>query len=588
MAEQEDQADEKALAEIAQISFFLAKVGRTFETIFDKDKVHEMPRGTRTHEFKFDDVDCKFFYFTISTNKKNPPWLDFINEQLSEKDRIGFAVNSTSPNGILLLNIKGRILVTSFGRSAGSYLERRAFEPDFGIKTAMNMCGNEEIRQTKSSSNTILPTLIDRQTSQPTDTFAFGLSEAEDLKFISAHMRGKSNVTLQGRDSLTIKLIGKEKLDWKSLIATSKDFLNNFESKDYEKLFPNFSNLHLARDEDAEKLDARLLGLLKKEQFANISLNIPEIIPGDEYSFSYTNHAKADNNIYSFLDVTQLPAALKLEKLTVAILREKRLFAYSHAEDRIISSKWWYVYDCINYETELDGKYFVLFGGNWSEVAGEFYKSIENFIAKDVHVEPHEPLCEGIDIWDKVQLKNREGIFNQEYCKRNPTSIHFDTAKLGIGTGRKDKEFCDILDLTDDGLIRIINCKPSSNASSINYLFSQAKFYSDAFLHDATFLKEIRHHIKKSQSVKKDDYLTIISPILREHRSDKFRICLWILYNKKEKPPTKEDMPIIAKYELKLMHDHLLEFCKFREIFLRFIPVQMTKSIKAKSPRKKA
>ena len=53
----------------------------------------------------------------------------------------------------------------------------------------MNMCGNEEIRQTKSQSNAVTVTHIDRQVAKPSEAFAFvSLSEAEELRYISAHI----------------------------------------------------------------------------------------------------------------------------------------------------------------------------------------------------------------------------------------------------------------------------------------------------------------------------------------------------------------------------------------------------------------
>ena len=183
-------------------------------------------------------------------------------------------------------------------------------------------------------------------------------------------------------------------------------------------------------------------------------------------------------------------------------------------------------------------------------------------------------------------MKNREYIFNKEYCRRRLESVHFDTAKLRIGSGISNKEFCDILDITEDGLVRVINCKPYKDASGINYLFSQAKFYSNAFLTDEVFLQDIRKHIAQSTSSKKSAYLDIIPTELDKHRGENFRICLWLLYDEKLDLPTKEGIPLISKFELKLMHDHLLRICKFREIVLRFIPVKFANFMTAKSPQK--
>lgn len=587
MAKQKDQGNQDA--ELAQISFYLAKQDRTFETVFDKERLAELTKQPKylSHTFKVDGKECQFTYFETASSRKNPPWLDFANEQLPVASRISFASKGNSPNGILLLTINKRIFVATFGRSAVSFLQKRAFEPDFGIKVAMNLCGNEEVRQTKSASNTITTTFIDRQTNRPTDTFAFGLGDAEDLRFISAHMKGTPNVTLQGRETITMKVVGDDKIDWQKLVAACENFLNSYGSKAYEKLFPNYKNFRLADDSEAEELDKKLLAALKAEDFKVITLGIPEFLSDNDYSYSYTNHAQRENVLYAYLDIMQLKSEIKLDKLTIQSLKAKSIYAYSPIEDRILAHMSWDLYDCLTFEAKLGDAYFVLSAGNWSEVDKQFYKDIEKFIAT-VRVEPAEPDCVNIDIADHKKKKNREYIFNREYCGKRRESVHFDTAKLKIGSGTSNKEFCDILDITDDGVIRIINCKPYKDASGINYLFSQAKFYSHAFLTDEVFLKDIREHIAKSTSTKKKDYLAIIPDDLGKNRGENFRICLWLLYDNAAAAPKKEEIPLISKFELKLMHDHLLRICKFREIVLRFIPVKITNFKTAKRPKKVA
>jgi uncharacterized protein (TIGR04141 family) len=149
--------------EIAQISVYLAKERRTFETVIDKDSDLEREKGYRSFDFNVEGCVCRFIYFEKASTKKNPPWLTFINDQLAEKDRINFAARSQNANGILMVSLQKRVFVALFGRSASSHLNKRSVGSDFGIKTAMNMCGNEEVRQTKSQSNSIAITQIDRQ-----------------------------------------------------------------------------------------------------------------------------------------------------------------------------------------------------------------------------------------------------------------------------------------------------------------------------------------------------------------------------------------------------------------------------------------
>ena len=575
---------EKENADIAQISFYMAKEGTTLESIIDPEGGLAGQGRTITHEFEVDKAQCRFIYFEKQSTKTNPPWLDFVNEQMADDAKFVFRAPSSSANGLLLVSVEGRLLAAAFGRSAPSCLDRRTLELDFGIKTAMNMCGNEEIRQTKSQSTAITTTHIDRQVATPSDTFVFGLSEAEDLSYISAHLRGDKRVTLQGRDSLTYKIIGKDKLSWPKLITSCRTFIERYDSKDYIDLFPNYRNLNPATEEQQARLNDGLIAALKAGDFTKLTLTIPEFLSDDEFSFAYSNRAKRENDIYAYLDVDQLGTELNLSEITIDRLQAKWIYAYSPVEDRILDHRRWRVFNCLGHEQELDGRYFILSDGRWLQFEDEFYLSIINFTASRLRVEPCEDLYKGIDISDDVAKKNLEGLFNTEAVRRRPTCILFDRAKLKIGAGIKNKEFCDILDFQDDHIIRIINVKQFKDASSINYLFAQSKFYCEAFLHDDVFLAEIRNHIQISACEIKELYLDYIKDDVANVRGDDYRVCLWLLYNKKDNEPKKEDIPLISQYELKLMHDHLKRVCKFNEIIIRFVPVTTKQYTTRKTP----
>lgn len=570
--------------ELGQISVYLAKPNTDLKAIVEWDKVASKLKVEERH-LVVDSVACQFVYFETRTPKSNPPWLDFANEQLAADDRIFFSSTSHSANGLLALDVDGRLFIAAFGRSASALLVRRALESDFGIRTAMNLCGNEEIRQTRTQSHSLTPTHIDRQVGRPSGTFVFGLSEAEDLKFISAHLKGDPLVTLQGRDHLTIKMLGRKKISWERLIDRCRTFSAAYDRQDFVSLFPNYRNFKPADDKDVSELDQRLLDALIAEQLDEIRLWIPEFIPDDEYSFSYSDHAKTENQIYAYLDVRQLPEQLKLKDLTIKKLQDRRVYAYSHAEERVISSKWWSLYDCIIFEQKLHEDYFILTDGEWKQIDDDFYKSVMDFVATQVRQEASEPLYEGISIADTKARKNREAVFNSEACRLRPQSIRFDAAKLRIGGSRKDKEFCDILDLTDAGIMRIINCKPYKGSSAISYLFAQTRFYCESFIRDQAFLDAIRKHIRASTSPTKKDYLRHIRASIKDVNGSDYQVCVWLLCDKRSKLPNKPDLPFMAQYELKLMHDHLQQSCKFRTVILRFIPVEIANFVTAKKPK---
>lgn len=580
---------ENAEAEIGQITFYLAKADTNPDTILDDDADLDAKLAFRKAEFKIDDAECRFIYFETHSARGNPPWLNFVNEKVDAGDPFTFADASRSPNGILLINTEDRLFAAVFGRSAASCLNRKMLEPDFGIKTAMNMCGNEEIRQTRTQSNAITPTHIDRQASRPSDSFVFGLSEAEDLRYISAHIKGQKNTTLQGRDNLTVKVIGAEKLTWDRLVTQCQTFLERFEARDYIDLFPNYRNFQPATEEEAEALNTRLLEALRAKDYAKIDLCIPEFLSAEEYSFTFSNKPKKENMIYSFLTPALLEEVFKKpDDLTLDRLESRKVFAFSPAEDRVLGHMRWPIYDCLVYEHAIGGDYFVLNSGRWTKVDPEFHQSIVEFMANRVREEDAEPWCCDIDISDDQAKQNTEAKFNNKIVELRPNAILFDRAKLKIGTGRKDKEFCDVLELCADGRMRIVNVKKYKDAASISYLFSQAKFYCEAFLHDDTFLSEIRGHIEGSPCPSKADYLAYIKPSIEDNHGREYTLCLWLLFNKAHQKPDKNDIPLISQYELKLMHDHLRRICKFHDIVIRFIPVKVTRYTQAKKNKQAA
>ncbi|MEM7667362.1 MAG: DUF6119 family protein [Pseudomonadota bacterium] len=569
--------------EISQVSFFLAKSDNTFDTVLDAEANPEEHGEFRQLKMEVGDADCRFIYFETTSHKKNPKWLDFVNTQI--EDKLSFNAVSKNPNGLLMVSIDDRVLLATFGRSSTSLLDKKHLENDFGIRTAMNMCGNEEIRQTKSQSNAITTTQIDRQVSRPSDSFVFGLSEAEDLKYISAHMKGNNLITLQGKDRLTIKIIGKDKLNWDKLIDQCRQFLVAYSKEDYKALFPNYKNFTPATEEEIEQLDTALINALKKKDIEKLQLCIPEFISDDDYSFSYSNKKKQANIVYSHLDIVQLYEHLDIDKVDANYLRNRVVYVYSLEEERVLPYKKWSIYCCLIFEVEIGDACFILADGNWARVENEFYNAIIDFSQKKVKVEGCLDNCKNIPINDDTDMKNKEEIFNDKACEANPGWVKFDRAKLQIGTGRKDKEFCDILANFEGGVVDIVHCKPLKDASSMNYLFSQAKFYGDAFLQDQVFLGDIRAHIEASACVDKQTYLDHIKEEIEAINGSDYRVRLWLLYDWKEAVPTMERIPLIAKYEMMLMHDHMRRVCKFRDIIVSFVPVKKVVYTQSKKPK---
>lgn len=578
-------------SELGKISIYLAKAGKAFDDVVDNKKIPAEHDEFKIRDFDVDGHAVRFFCKQAKTvNPENPPWLDFVNEKLDgNENKIHFDSYTKRPSGLLLVSIQNRVLAASFGTGGGSLLKKFQFHDDFGIKTAMNMCGNTELRQTKSSTHAFTTKITDRQLSKPSEAFSFGLNENEFLQYISAHLPKNSNVTLQGKDSLTLKIIGEEKLSWEKLISYGKTFIAQYDSEDYKKLFPNYPNLQTVPKEKSEELDLKLVEMIKNEDYARIHLAIPEFIADDEFSFSYTNYNKKENRVFSHIEISHLKSenVIDFDNPTIEEIGRKHVFAYSHEQDQILGYRKWELYRCFIAEIELQGEYFVLSNGTWRKVDTDFYNTITQFVDVVIEEEMVPVQFHNISISDKKRKQNREEVFNRKYCEINDSAIKFDQAKLRIGNGSKDKEFCDVLEYRNGNPAWIIHVKKYGGSDSINYLFSQARFYCEFFLSDKVFLEEIRQHVQESGHQKTQDFLDHIKEKQEDLIGKDYAVKLWLLYDKSKPPPQKSDLPLMAKYDLKLTYERLRDVLKYSDVKLSLIPVEMISFTTAEKKNKK-
>lgn len=562
--------------DLGKITLYVSKENQNFSDVVDTSKLPSDSSQFVNKDFFYKEKRCKFYCLqTRGGNTNNPPWLDFVNSGMDDADQVNFETRYVRPTGLLLIEWENRIVAACFGLQAGSWLKKYLFEPDFGVKVAMNLCGDKKLRQAKSSIQASTTQMIDRQLSRPSEAFDFGMSETEFIQYISAHLLANEKITLQGKDCLTIKLSGEEKLSWDSLFLFISQFLDAFSKDTYKQLFPNYPNLTPVSDEQIEMLDQKLVSFISERKFDRFHLSIPEFIPDDQYSFTYRIRKKV--NVYSHISTEHIEEEKlfkNLEDISLASLKSKKVYAYSHEESRVIEGQSWKLYDCIVAEVEDEGNCYILSSGIWRKVDDDFYRAVNEFVETIIEDDVPENF-HNIPIFCMESKKNKESVFNEEYCIRDNRSILFDRSKLRIGKGRADKEFCDIFKLTDEKG-EIIHVKRYGGSSDINHLFSQARFYCEFFLTDAVFVQEIRKHIEESSHEFKKSFLEHVKENLSDIHGQDYIVRLWILYDVSKEKPTIEGLPLMAKYELKLTCEKLRNALKFRDVKLSMIPVMIS------------
>lgn len=575
--------------ELGKITLFLSKSNNTFEDVVDYEKLPQQESEVnKIKEFEVEERACKFYCRQVSKSDDNPVWLDFVNQSLDEENQVNFNTYIKRPSGLLLIKWEDRVFAASFGVSSSSWLKKEKFESDFGIIVAMNLCGNKEVRQAKSAIQSTTTQMIDRQLSKPSDADEFGMADTEFLHYISAHLNENSDVTLQGKNTLTIKAIGEEKLTWDKLFGYARQFIEAYKSNDYKELFPNYPNLTPVSDEMKSELDENLVLLIHQSDFSKIHMAIPEFIADDEFSFSYSNNRVWVNNIHSHVHIEDLDGEVytDLDKVTVKNLSTRCVYAYSHDENKILSYKNWSIYNCLIAEIELNNNCYVLLAGEWRKVDSVFYDELNTFVNEKIELEEIDECYHNLNIFCDERKQNREELFNNQYCDENASAILFDQAKLQIGKGRKNNEFCDIFELCGENKGNIIHVKKHGGSSAINHLFSQARFYCEAFLSDEIFLNDIRAFIDASGHPDSNLILDHIEENIRDVNGGDYRVKLWILYEANKDSPELNSLPLMAKYELKTAYEKLRNILKYNKVTVSMIPARYIKHKEARSNSK--
>ena len=577
-----------AMDEIGQFSFYLANENETFDSILRPDKLAEKGTGLTKIDFEKDGYTARFYCFQTRNDKSDPPWLKFINTNLPDGAQVTHPKSmSINTSGVLLLKCEDSVLASAFGVSGASLLNDEKFKYDFGIRTAMNMCGSDELRQAKSRVHSKTTTHIDRQVSQPSELNELGILETEMLQYISANLKNNPLVSIQGKNNITIKISAKKKLDWKLLTDYAEQFIKSYSKEDFKDTFPDYLNFQHVPPSIQDKLNELLIADIHRGSFDKFHLSIPEFISDDEYGFCYSE--KGD--VYSYLSHEDVPAfeTAKLNDVTIDSLRNRRVYGYSYADSKVHKFKSWSLYSCIVYETPYQKGHYVLSAGSWQKVDDDFYKSIQTYLSKikDISVEKK---YHDINIYCPTKGNNRESVFNEKYCDKNDNAIKFDQSYLAMEGTSKNKEFCDILEyIADKQPLNIVHVKQYCGKSGINYLFSQARFYGEAFATDQIFLSAIKEHINKSTKTVKTSMLPYIADEVKDLDAKRFNVCLWLLYDKNiTTKPTMQDLPFMAQYDLKMTHKRLIDqLPKFCDLNISFIPVERPHTQKVQPKAKK-
>ena len=418
----------------------------------------------------------------VRESRKSPPsWLSFIEPGLPE--RLELPDNASSA-AVLLVRAASRIFAITFGYGR-SLLDPFVHESDFGLRVTLNSVDPDSLRSIDIRRFEEMTFQTRRQTSRQTSITSFGLDISRDmLRAVTGTPHDhKLALTLSGADSLSMS----SRIELSNLPRLCTRLLEAHTSGDYVERFGWIDNLAPVKDADlSDRLDDCLVKQLNLREFDHIHMSVPEQqnwqdITGFYYHNERTNRdPHYDLDMADYLDVIGNPSVIDIKTLLKHKIRVRWV-----EQDQVFSK--WAVYDCIVFETELNGSFYVLTNGQWFKIAKSFVETLNQFVLLLPKCDANMP---------NALLGENEGEYNTRAASCLPESICLDKRLVSLDGVRGQVEICDIF--TRDS--QWIHVKRMTDSATLSHLFAQGEVSAEAFLGDQAFRERIREQVRKQSS----------------------------------------------------------------------------------------
>ena len=431
------------------------------------------PISLRRHPLK-SSAGIKGELFITQSTSRPPRWYKFVDQFVSPP--LDSSLNR-SVSGVLILNVGGRGFAVPFGPGGRYCLKPDSWEPDFGLRTTLNAVDPDQLRSVDIRTIEELTLNTRRQVSRASSLDTFGLDVSRD--FLRAVTGEPKDSTLAARITGADAVVLSARMDLPNLKEKCQQLLKLFKSDAYKERFGWIDDLKALRPgPEVDALDEQLVEALRNSDTSKTHLSPGELINWDEaaefyYSNDSTNTPRLDLSVEDYLATLDDPGSLSL--LT---LKKSHRISVRQSDQEDPFSRWW-VYNCLVFETYVDGNLYVLSGGQWFKVAATLADQINEDLAKwakPVLSLPGAKVKEGEDAYIRRVVTSR-------------TDLGMLHTNLAYSLERRSKiEVCDIFTRER----QFVHVKQKTKSATLSHLFAQGFVSLQGFLYDRRFRAETR------------------------------------------------------------------------------------------------
>lgn len=441
-----------------------------------------------------------------------PRWFDLFSESV-DKAIIG---NINSVSAVFLINYLSKIYALAFGQGGRFLLKDDCFEERFGLIVALNSIDKNSFRCIDKQTFDTIQSHSRIQSIRKSNPYQFGIDIEQDIlrAIVGTPKIASLGSSMAGSDSLVVS-VKADLIDLPNLLSIYK---SKFDDDGYKQDYPwvNYISEIKPKSSLIEELDNFLIEKLQNKYLKNIWLSIPEIIQWDYVKgFIYScghNQLYPDINLNGFYQTIH-----KDEEITIKLLKTRKVWCADEDHNQVQNQ--WHIYKCLYAEIEIDNEKYILSGGKWFNIDGDFVRKTNDLFDKISYSNLNLPSYNG-----KSETKYNE-IIGKKFSKK--FALMDDKKTIFHGGGSGQVEFCDLFSIDKE----LIHIKKYGQSSVFSHLFAQG-FVSGKLLQlDSNFRSKVIQKLPKSHKglidVKlrpKEGEYTIVYGIISDSSGEKLRL----------------------------------------------------------------
>lgn len=454
----------------------------------------------------------------------NPPtWIaKFFPD--AEIDYEKMKIFSSSPSAAYLTKVDTedgeRVFAITFG-GGWTMIEKEAIEEDFGLKTTLNLINPKGLKSIEKKDLNFAQKRSRENIGKDGVVADFGIDMDQDIiQSIVGRSKDRSlgNI-LSGKDAFHLST----EVNASNLKEKLVDYYMAYKSEEYKN---NFSWIDQVREVSNRpliiKLNERLVSAIKENEVTEkIWLSIPESVDWEDVAgFKY---GLKKDTLYPDLYLPDFKAVFAEDNLEIDLLKRVSIYCISASKESVMNS--WKLFKCIYAEFREEGKVYVLSGGRWYVIDGEYFDSVcEDYAGMQTN-DASLPDCPK-DMNESKYLK---------WVSENNDYACLDNVKMSYGS-HSSIEFCDLYSKDK----KIVHVKRYGGSTVLNSLFVQATNSGRLFLTDKNFRRKVNS--KLMSEYKMDDVES------KKIDSSKYKIVIGVISSSGAE---QLEMPFFSKVSLR-------------------------------------